>query len=141
MHKTCASCGEAFEAKRATAKYCGARCRQRAYRAPAEPAAAGVVGLPSPPVETDGDLTRATRRRLTEADRVDTELGAAALLLARRADRVGLVETGSGLAALMREWDAMLTKAVAGAEQADDIVARIQESAALKLIQGGRRGA
>jgi hypothetical protein len=101
-----------------------------------------VVSIVPPAVpEAEGELTRATRAKLVEAGRVDSPMGVAALLAARRADRVGLVETGSGLAALLREWDSMLSKAVAGAEHDDDVVARIQESAALKLIQGGRRGA
>jgi hypothetical protein len=139
MRKSCVVDGTVFEAQRPHAKFCSDRCRKRHQRKPAEPEPplSSVTSLP----EVDGELTAATRRKLELVDRAGTELGAAAMLLARRADRVGLTETGSGLAALMREWDAMLTKAVAGAEQSDDVIARIQESAALKLIQGGRRGA
>jgi hypothetical protein len=143
MVKACAGCGREWEPKRPHAKYCGDTCRKRGQRgsAVAEAAAGGSSVLSVAPVQVVGELSAATRRMLEAAGRVESELGAAALLLARRADRVGLVETGSGLAALMREWDSMLTKAVAGAEQSDDVVARIQESAALKLLRGGRRGA
>lgn len=32
MESTCSQCGEAFEARRRTARFCGATCRQRACR-------------------------------------------------------------------------------------------------------------
>lgn len=139
MHKVCVIDGREFEAKRAAAKYCSERCRKRAQRKPGARAGAAVVSLVAPSSEPagDGDLTAATRRRLTEADREQTEMGAAALMLASRLDRVGAVETGAGVAALMREWRATLAEAVKNAEH-DDALERIRNSAALKLIAGGR---
>lgn len=134
----CVSCGERFEAKRGTAKYCGARCRVRSHRAPsARVVAIGAAGKPGAQ-PGDGDLASATRRSLEAAARLDTELGAAALLLARRLDAATFAETGAGVAALMKEYRATLTEALRDAEAVDDELDQIRGSAALKLLKGGR---
>lgn len=129
MTYNCKVCGIEFGAKRATAKYCSERCRKRAQRAPAS-----VVGLQSLGPVSDGDLTRATRAKLVAVGRADTELGAAALLVAARLDAVSLRETGAGVAALMKEFRATLADAVRDAESSDDELDQIRRSAALKLI-------
>lgn len=129
MRKVCGACGIGFEAKRANAKYCGEKCRQRGHRRPAP-----VVGLPTPGPVPDGTLTAATRAKLEAVRRADTELGAAALLVAARLDAVSLLETGAGVAALMKEFRATLADAVRDTESADDELDQIRRSAALKLI-------
>ena len=57
--KVCATCGQVFEAKRSTAKYCSDRCRKKAYKAsmrqPVVPA-----GKPAPiPSATFDDVAAA----------------------------------------------------------------------------------
>jgi hypothetical protein len=71
---------------------------------------------------------------LVAVGRADTELGAAALLVAARLDAVSLRETGAGVAALMKEFRATLADAVRDAESSDDELDQIRRSAALKLI-------
>lgn len=108
MRKQCAVCPAEFEAKRKTAKYCSPRCRVRAARQPKpEPAA-------TMPVDPDSELWTATLDELTSAARVASASGQAALLLARRLDS-GLTETGSSMAAMIREHRAALADALKGA--------------------------
>jgi hypothetical protein len=119
----CAVCGGRFEAKRATRKYCSPRCRVRASRAgePLPPArdAPPVVKLapaPSLDVSTGTGLLTVTVHALEEADRVDTPMGQATLLIARLLDS-GIQDTGSSIAALIRQYDLILTKALDGADK------------------------
>ena len=114
MTKSCGSCGAAFESKRAAGRWCSDRCRKRAQRAPAP-----AVVLAVPPGE--GELTEVTRLELQEAGRVDTSLGQAALLLARRLDSTS-ADTGSSLAALVREHRATLAEATRGLKVAGDLL-------------------
>lgn len=140
MIKACVQCGQEFEAKRAAAKYCGERCKKRAQRAPAANVVAIGTAAQAPRLP-DGELTRATHRALDDAERLDTEMGTAALLLARRLDLASLAETGAGVAALMKEYRATLAEALRDVEAEDDELDQIRAAAALKLIAGGRRGA
>lgn len=138
MRRSCAVCKTEFEAKRKAAKYCGERCKKRAQRGPT----AKLVSLPppksTPEMPTAGDeLAQATADALEKAGRRSTELGTAAMLLARRLDAVSLLETGAGVAALMKEYRATLAEATKDAEAADDELDQIRGSAALKLLAGG----
>ena len=108
MREQCAVCSEPFEAKRKTAKYCSPRCRVRAARQPKAEAAAPM------PVDPDAELWTATLDELTAAGRVASASGQAALLLARRLDS-RLVETGSSVAAMVREHRAALADALKSA--------------------------
>lgn len=112
MRKCCAECSAEFDAKRPIAKYCSERCKKRAQRKPrpaqAQPAAAPI------PVDPDSELWTATLNELTAAGRVASASGQAALLLARRLDS-GLTETGSSVAAMIREHRAALADALKGA--------------------------
>jgi len=45
--KTCARCGQPFEAPRSSMKFCGSPCRQAAYRDRVASAASGVAGVTS----------------------------------------------------------------------------------------------
>ena len=66
------------------------------------------------PVDPDSELWTATLDELTSAGRVASASGQAALLLARRLDS-GLTETGSSVAAMIREHRAALADALKGA--------------------------
>lgn len=136
MPKTCESCGEPFEAKRAAAKYCGERCRKRAQRRPgrpkvSEPAAA----VPEVPGEVTNALTSATLAELERAGRVETAAGQAVLALARRID-AGASETGSALAALVREHRAALAEAVKDVRERKDPLDELRARRERKLASG-----
>ncbi|TIC78789.1 hypothetical protein [Nocardioides sp. GY 10127] len=114
MVVTCAQCGEKFEGKRSTAKFCGARCRQQSRRAaPAEQAAAirpdrlGVVEI----VATE----------LASMGKTNTVLGAQALQLAERL--TSSKDTGSAIAAVSRELDRVMVRLSAGAAKQEDQLA------------------
>ncbi len=136
MQKTCEACGDPFEAKRPSRKTCGERCRKRMQRQPsAEVVRLHASGQPGQQ-SLAGSLTAATQRGLTDADRLDTELGQAAMLLARRLDDVGPGETGAGMAALVKEYRATLADALKDSDRkAEGTVDEIR-TAALRLIEG-----
>ena len=108
MRKRCAMCPAEFEAKRSAAKYCSERCKKRAQRQPKPDPAAPM------PVDPDAELWTATLAELAAASRVASASGQAALLLARRLDSQ-LTETGSSVAAMIREHRAALADALKGA--------------------------
>lgn len=114
---TCVSCGSTFNAKNARAKYCSERCRKRVQRG------GKVLELPvggrasDEPVGERGPVAAATHAALTEAERLDTPLGAAALALASRLDQPG-TDTGSAVAALARQLEITLESATRGAGSA-----------------------
>lgn len=123
MRKTCGECTEPFEAKRAAAKYCGDRCRQRAHRSPTKASKPKVLELQaeatSEPAPVVGSVASATAVELESAGRLESALGQAALALARRIDH-GSSETGSGFASLARQHRETLAEAVKGAKTAAD---------------------
>jgi hypothetical protein len=109
LRKQCTICSAEFDTKRKATKYCSDRCRQRAHRQPKpEPAA-------QMPADPDSELWTATLGELTEAGQVASASGQAALLLARRLDSQ-LTETGSSVAAMVREHRAALADALKGAK-------------------------
>lgn len=149
--RTCVVCGSAFDSPRARI-YCTGKCAKRAQRLPrpegAKPAALRIVpDQPAPdrspePAAAErapvprADLIGATRTKLEQAHRFEHELGQAAMLMAERLDRVGMMETGAGVAALMKEYRATLAAALEGADMAQvDVLEQIRQSAALKLVQ------
>jgi hypothetical protein len=104
---TC-TCGKTFEARHPKARYCSDRCRKRKGKAEAT-----VTQLPtSEPVSTG--VEAATTKALTDVSRLDSPLGQACLVLARRLDRPGL-DTGSAVAAVAKQLEAMLASATRGA--------------------------
>jgi hypothetical protein len=109
VRKQCAACAEGFEAKRATARFCSARCRMRAHRQPG-PAAAVTQAVH---VSPDSGLEAATLAELAAAGRAGSAAGQAVLVLARRIDASD-GETGAGLAALVKQHGATLADAVKG---------------------------
>lgn len=101
MTRNCDVCQKPFDAARPNARFCGATCRKRSSRAPAEPAPdrAG-----EPPYENP--LVAATRTELEKAGKVDTMLGQLALTLAER-----LKGEVTGVSALSKELRAVTAEA------------------------------
>ena len=117
MAEVVCGCGKTFAARSNRARYCSDRCRKRAQRGgggevvelPAKVGQVADSALASP-----GPVEAATVDALMAADRLETPHGAMALSLARRMDEPGL-DTGSALAAVSRQLDAILTVALRGA--------------------------
>lgn len=115
MEATCQHCGSTFETRSHRAKWCSERCRKRRERAGGG-TFADVVAMP-PPKE---GVERATTAELERLGVASTPYGAAAIALARRIDRGDYADTGSALAALVKEWRAtMAALRDAGSREAD----------------------
>lgn len=146
MKVRCEVCGDAFEAQRRTARFCGSKCRMRAHRGAEvvplrpEPArkpaprarrkAAANADEESQPVL--GQVEAAVTKQLADAERLATPLGQAALVLARRLDS-GKYDTGSAMASLVRQLEATLESATADAKVADDPVDELRRRRDRKL--------
>lgn len=118
MKKHCETCGASFDAKRRTAKYCSNGCRVQAQRA-TDTAPAPLTALPQPERAPEGSVAGAAREELRSAGRESTAAGQSVLALARRIDAAD-GESGASLAALVKEFRAAMSAAVAGAETAAD---------------------
>jgi hypothetical protein len=129
VRKQCAVCSAEFEAKRKTAKYCSRRCSMRASRQPKAEADAVM------PVDPDSELWTATLDELTSAGRVASSSGQAALILARRIDSAS-GETGSGLAALVKQHGASLADALKGARAESNPLDELRARRERKLDAG-----
>ena len=130
MKMTCTSCGESFEAKRPSAKYCSERCKKRAQRGQR------VVNLPgAPPAPVVGRVEAAAAARLAEVEREDTPVGQAVLALARRIDQG--YDTGAGLASLVKQFEASLKSATAGAETEVSPVDQMRDELAARRAARG----
>jgi len=112
--RKCDACGAEYEARRSTSRFCSSSCRVRNHEAP-RPLAS--TSPPAVPQTVPGLLESATRAELVEAGRLDTSLGQAAILVARRLD-AAVREPGMGMAALVREHRVTLAEAVKGAQAA-----------------------
>lgn len=134
MQILCLYCGNPFEAKRATGRYCSARCKKRFQRGSVggvvtplqrpvpDPPAPPSPSAPSTPearfVREPGKVTAAALRELTAAGREETLLAQAVLAIALRIDSAET--SGSALAALSRELRSTMAEAVADAPRAAD---------------------
>lgn len=117
--RSCEYCGKPLESKRA--KYCpGSKCRSMAHK---RRTSGVVVALhpqgPDAPAPTGGSVVAVTTKQLEEAGRLDTYLGAAALVAAARLDETA--DTGSAVAALLREFRVAMAEALAGQQHADGL--------------------
>lgn len=130
MERTCDVCGEQFEAKSKRAKYCSDRCRQRRHRGAGS--VADVRTLPTPTATVEAQ----TRTKLEEVDRLDTPLGQAALVLARRLDD-GIRETGAGLASLTKQFQATFEAATANVQQAQSPLDKARDELAERRARRG----
>ena len=129
---TCASCSTDFDARSSRARFCSSKCRTQAhYRrtklgipetrdpkpAPKAPAKRRKAQVDDSPIGTLGTLG-AVIAELTDAGRLNTSAGQAAVALASRIDAGA--ESSSGLAALTREMRAAMAEATANVAQAGD---------------------
>lgn len=134
MLKTCAGCGVEFESKRSDKRYHDATCRKRgSRRGPVEVD----VTVVQAPTSTEPALVAAYRAKLAEVDRVNTPEGQHVLLLAQK--MTNAFETGSGVAALSRQLDAVYAQVMKGVNRGDaldDLTRRRQE----KLEAAARAG-
>jgi hypothetical protein len=118
MQRPCDVCGEIYEAKRATSKYCSDRCKMRKARgAPVEGVSAASLPVETPDAEI-GPVEAEARRHLAEVDCETSVLGQAALALARRLD--GGRDTGTAMASLAKQLEATLSSATKGVALAAD---------------------
>lgn len=115
MQRACDSCGERYEAKRPSSRFCTPRCRKRHQRNPGPDS--GPVAVPAVPFG-DSALVTATKAELLAAGKLDTVLGQQAVRLAER--MCGLMDTGSAIASLSRELRAVMAEALADAPKAGD---------------------
>ena len=134
MEVTC-PCGTTFSARNRRARYCSDRCRKRAQRAPA------VVEALRPdapePATGPGPIETAAQREFEEAAVVESSRAQAALALARRLDTAH-TDTGSGVAALSREFGATLAAALSASRSRSAPLQLQDELAARRLAQPGR---
>ncbi len=115
MERTCARCGETFQARRSTARYCGSGCRAR--DAKDRQKAATVTSLASAAVPS---LMASVRSALEAAERDESPAGVASLILAARIDAG--TETGNAVAAMTRQLHASLSEALRDVEASGDAV-------------------
>ncbi len=141
MTVTCEACGKTFEARRSTAKFCGATCRKRKERGNAAPARKAAEARPPVrlvaseglPAQVAGQpVVEAVRKELEAADRLDTALGQQAVRLAERLHSE--YDTGSAVASVSRELRAVMAEALkdagAAADPVDELAQRRQRKAA-----------
>lgn len=140
----CVVCGDGFEAKLRTAKYCGERCKKRARRSgqqgagsvvalPSRPSAVAPVGDDGPAAESLPPLVQSVVDTLAAAGRLDTWRGQQALHIAVQIHAP--MDTGSAKAALHRQLDVAMGEALRGAG-AGDLVNELEERIARKLAGG-----
>lgn len=132
MQRPCDSCGETYEAKRRTSKFCSDRCRVRGSRG----ALAAVRDLPlaEPPAGEARALVSAVERELVAADRLDSALGQAARALAVRIESG--VDTGAAVASLTKELRATLAEATKGVAPEESALDRLRRMRAESLSRG-----
>lgn len=112
----CEACGAPTEGRR---KFCtDPECVRERARARKRKQRGQVIEFPQ---DDRGPMYRTTYAELAKADRLDSPLGQAALVLAQRLD-VGTKDTGSSAAAVAREFRATLEEALRGVEVEADAV-------------------
>lgn len=115
MERNCDVCGEPYQAQRATSKYCSTRCRTRASRGKGSGEVVPLTTKPQPvEAEGPGAVERATVDALEQVSRLDTPLGRACVVLARRLDSPK-GDTGSALASVAGKLESLLASATRGA--------------------------
>lgn len=110
MVVTCAGCGEEFEAKRKTAKYCSPSCQKRGRRRE-ESAADGAAVSPA--------FLLATVARVAKLQKSETVEGLQVVVIAER--MVSPYSTGSEVASLSKEHSRLMEILGRGAAKADPV--------------------
>lgn len=131
MQRPCDSCGQVYEAKRPSSRFCGDRCRKRGSRAPKP---ANVTPMPERS-SNEGSLVSALIADLTDADRLDTVLGRQALAIAARME--SRTETAAGIASLSKEFRAVMGEVMAGVAKAADPIDQLREARERKRRAAG----
>lgn len=132
MTVTCACCGQPFEAKRRTARFCSATCRSRARRT-SSPPVRGQRDKGRAKPGADSALVVAVRRELEEAGQLATVEGQLALMLAAQSATVA----ASALATLSVELRRLMALALARGAQPEDDVTRARRAREEKRRQLG----
>jgi hypothetical protein len=140
MEKECPGCGQTFTAARANAKYCSERCKKRCQRGSgaqvvelkAKPDRPATKAKAEEPAGNIGSVEAAAIKTLTDAGRLNSVMGQAALVLARRLDAT-TVDTGSAVASVVKQLELALDAATAGAMQAADPVDELRNRRDRKL--------
>jgi hypothetical protein len=131
LEQLCALCKKPFSAQRSSAKYCSGSCRARWAQGerptPDDETSSGGLSL--------GAVAAATSRELSDAERLDTALGQAALRLAERLDSGR--ETGAAAAAVTRELRATLADALKGATRVQSPVEAARDELARRRAARG----
>jgi len=135
IKRRCDVCGEPYEAKRESSRYCGGACRTRATRLGGVPASLAVLD-DEPEPSAPGGAVGAVRVELEVVEQSASSLGAMALALAARIDQSG-GETGPALAALSRELRATMDEAWASGRHAASIAEKLGDQLAQRRAQRG----
>jgi len=121
--RECDACGETYEARRITSKFCSAKCRIRHH----QDLKLNPTPSPLPSVTADEEsIWATTRAELEAAGRLGTSAGKVALQLAARLD-ADVRESGMGVAAIVRAHAERLAEALKGAQVAADPVDELRE--------------
>lgn len=129
MQRACDSCGQPYEAKRKTSKFCSPSCRQRNKRSGAV-VPLREVARPTPELSA----VALTRQALEQADRLYTPAGVNALLLAAKLDAGG--DTGSAMAALSKQHLAAIAEATKGVKVAADPLDELRARREARRVSG-----
>jgi hypothetical protein len=138
MDAVCEVCGGTFEAKRRTARFCSSNCRVRSHRGAqvvelkAKPDRPAAKAKAEEPAGNIGSVEAAAIKTLTDAGRLNSVMGQAALVLARRLDAT-TVDTGSAVASVVKQLELALEAATAGANVAADPVDELRNRRDRKL--------
>ncbi len=134
MQRECDECGLAYDARRATSRFCSDTCGKRAQRARAAgipPRAASLDDHEAPPSE----LERAVTRELEAVGRLQSVAGQVALELAYRV--ASPYESGAAVASLAKQFREAMDKALAGVDRAADPLDEIRARRDRKRGVGG----
>lgn len=137
MTGTCEYCGKTFEALKPTKRFCNATCR--VYGNEVRKKAAKAVGgasdvAPAPAPRPVSGLVDAVTAALEAAGRLDSVSGQHALELATRI--VGSPPMSSGVAAMSKQLDVVLDRALAGSQVVVDPVDELRLRRDAKLAAG-----
>lgn len=135
MRRSCESCGRQFEAKSQRARFCSSTCRGRQHRAGDRATVTEFRARDDDQADEPVTVVAATRRTLVAADRLESPAGAAAMVIAAKLDRGG--DTGSAVAALVRELRAAVAEATAGVKMAADPLDEIARKREERLARAG----
>ena len=130
--RSCDVCGEQYEAKRPSSRFCGDVCRKRATRG--APLAVLEVDA-DPAAEVTAGTVAAVRVELESVEQSASALGAMALALAARVESGR--ETGSAMATLTRELRLTLDEARASGRHASSIAEKLGDELAQRRVKRG----